>query len=336
MQASVSDTAAGLAGPVVTATITVTVVSPTSLVGALDYRTADTSIPVTWTGTAGSGGPIASYQVWVSIDGGAFTRWLVATPDTSATFTAETGHTYGFISQATDAAGNVEPQHAAADTTVTVMANPWQNPGNPLDVLGTGGAIVPEDVLAIIDYLTLHLGDSSLPAAAQDGSDYLDVLGEGNVLPADALAVIDYLNEHPASSAIGTAAVPAPAAVGAPIADTVAVASDTTGPPAVSPGPAVSASPAVGVGAPAVAVQPGGANIASGPAVTPAIAAANVGGSAAVVPAASGAAISGDSSAANSAGSATFASGPVRQDSSTERTRTIDILLSNLDEDWWS
>jgi hypothetical protein len=39
---------------------------------------------------------------------------------TSAEYEGVSGHSYGFISQATDNAGNVEPMHAAADASTTV------------------------------------------------------------------------------------------------------------------------------------------------------------------------------------------------------------------------
>ncbi len=79
----------------------------------------------------------------------------------------------------------------AADATI---ATPWQNPVNPLDVLGTGGPITPADALAVIDYLTIYGSANILPATYTAGSDYYDVLGLGTIVPADALTIIDYLS----------------------------------------------------------------------------------------------------------------------------------------------
>ena len=43
-----------------------------------------------------------------------FSFWTTVTPaNPSATFTGQTGHTYGFYSVATDAAGNVQPTPTA-------------------------------------------------------------------------------------------------------------------------------------------------------------------------------------------------------------------------------
>ena len=68
-----------------------------------------TSFTVGWTGQDDSGGSgIASYNIYVSDDGGAFRLWLTNTVTTSATFTGQDGHTYGFYSVATDNAGNEE------------------------------------------------------------------------------------------------------------------------------------------------------------------------------------------------------------------------------------
>ncbi len=82
--------------------------------------------------------------------------------------------------------------------TPTPTATPFQNPVNPLDVLGTGGPITPADALAVIDYLTAHPAGTVLPSIFTPGSDYYDVLGLGTVVPADALAIIDYLSNQPA------------------------------------------------------------------------------------------------------------------------------------------
>lgn len=80
------------------------------------------SIPVTWTGTdKGSG--IASYTIYVSDNGSAFTIWQSAVSTTSASYTGTVGHTYGFYSIATDGAGNIETAKTAADVTTQVTLN---------------------------------------------------------------------------------------------------------------------------------------------------------------------------------------------------------------------
>ncbi|WP_353929425.1 DUF4114 domain-containing protein [Okeanomitos corallinicola TIOX110] len=79
---------------------------------------------VSWSGTdVGSG--VASYDVYVSVDGGDFTLWQDDITATSATYTGELNKTYGFYTVATDNVGNMEavPTVADATTTVTTLEN---------------------------------------------------------------------------------------------------------------------------------------------------------------------------------------------------------------------
>ena len=71
----------------------------------------------------GAGPGIATYNVYVSDDGGPFTLWQPATTPTSATFTGQPGHTYGFYSVATDNVGHVQPTPTAAQAT-TIDGSP--------------------------------------------------------------------------------------------------------------------------------------------------------------------------------------------------------------------
>ena len=190
-------------GVSVAAPVTIPSPAPTSSVAPLAPRTSATSIPVSWSGVAGSGGPITTYNISVSIDGAPFTPWLTNTSLTAATYAGSVGHTYAFISQAQDAAGDSEPAHATADTVTSVVATPWHNSGNPLDVIGKGGPIVPLDAMLVIAYLQGNPGD--LPASAPTGSNYVDVLGDNQVVPLDALKIIAYL-QNPAANTVTPAA----------------------------------------------------------------------------------------------------------------------------------
>ena len=89
------------------ATVSISVVAPPeSTVAALPAVTNSTSFTVSWSGTdSPGGGGIVSYSIYESKDGGAFTALLTNTTKTSTTFTGAFGHTYGFYSVATDAAG---------------------------------------------------------------------------------------------------------------------------------------------------------------------------------------------------------------------------------------
>jgi hypothetical protein len=102
------------------ATTRVDTLPPTSSVQPLP-ATSPANFTVSWSGTDDPGGSgIATYDVYVSDNGGPFTPFLTGTSQTSATFTGQVGHTYGFYSAATDAAGNRQTTPAGAQTTTTV------------------------------------------------------------------------------------------------------------------------------------------------------------------------------------------------------------------------
>jgi alkaline phosphatase D len=173
--------------------------TPTSDVETPSVRTSQTSLDLSWQGTAAAGGAaIASYNIYVSVDGGPFIGWLSATTKTSAVYPARLGHTYGFSSQAEDSGGNLEAMHAAADTVIVVTATPWQNPVNALDVIGNGDAVEPLDALIVINFL--NTGMSTLANTAPAGSYYYDVNGNNLAEPLDALIVINDLNSVVAGS----------------------------------------------------------------------------------------------------------------------------------------
>jgi hypothetical protein len=94
--------------------------APGSHVLVLPANEMTIALPVSWSGTdTGSG--VGVYTIYVSDNGGTFTPWLTGTAATSATFTGQVGHTYGFYSIATDNVGNIEPAKTAPETTVQVV-----------------------------------------------------------------------------------------------------------------------------------------------------------------------------------------------------------------------
>lgn len=96
--------------------------APDSKVLALPAQ-SDSPFEVSWSGQddlEGSG--IASYDVYVSDNGGPFELWLQGVEQTSAIYTGELNHTYSFYSIATDNVGHVEnsePEVPDTSTTVT-------------------------------------------------------------------------------------------------------------------------------------------------------------------------------------------------------------------------
>ncbi len=110
---------------------------PTSTVNPLSATTTSTGFTVSWSGTPGPGaGPIASYTIFDAEDGGPFTPFLTDTTTTTATFTGQFGHTYGFYSVATDNSGDVQPTPTAAQAT-TYLAGPPTSNVNPLPATTT-------------------------------------------------------------------------------------------------------------------------------------------------------------------------------------------------------
>ncbi len=98
---------------------------PTSAVNPLPTSTTSTTFGVSWSGSPGPGAKsIASYQIFVSNDGGSFQPFLTGTTQTSTTFTGLAGHTYSFYSVATDNLGLVQPTPTAAQATIQVVATP--------------------------------------------------------------------------------------------------------------------------------------------------------------------------------------------------------------------
>jgi hypothetical protein len=95
--------------------------APESAVRALAAE-SPALIELAWDGTDDTG--IEWFDVFVSVNGGAWQPWLERTTRRSGLFTGEQGRTYGFYSRAADAAGNVEVKVANADTVTTVsLAN---------------------------------------------------------------------------------------------------------------------------------------------------------------------------------------------------------------------
>jgi len=126
----VFDVNAPIVTPIVTNTIDAT--PPVSAMTVLPATTSLTNLVVSWSGTdAGSG--IASYEIFVSVNGGSWTPWQAGTTNTSAVFPAAHGNTYAFYSVAVDAAGNVEAAPVVPGTTTAVqpmITSVTQNAGN--------------------------------------------------------------------------------------------------------------------------------------------------------------------------------------------------------------
>ncbi|HEY6563408.1 MAG TPA: hypothetical protein VIY86_02835, partial [Pirellulaceae bacterium] len=116
--------------------------APTSQVSPLAATQDSADIAVSWGGADGQGAGIATYDIYVSDNGGPFVPWLIGTAATSGTFTGAYGHAYGFHSVATDRVGRTESPPASADATVSIQnfANQVIVAGGIVQIGGTSGA----------------------------------------------------------------------------------------------------------------------------------------------------------------------------------------------------
>ena len=138
---------------------------------------------VAWSGTdIGSG--LATYDIYVSQDGGDFTLWLDDTFDTSATYTGDIGSTYAFYSVASDNVGLTESAPALADATTLVTAPSETNAVVQADsTFGSETIIEATGTASLVDTLTgyridsaggsVNLTDQGQPITATSNADWL-------------------------------------------------------------------------------------------------------------------------------------------------------------------
>ena len=122
--------------------VVVDTIPPTSSVQALPTFTTTESFLVSWTGEdAPDGSGIVSYDVFVSVDDAPFESFLLRTTETSAMYTGEFGHTYGFSCVATDNVGHreVTPQTAQASTRTVDVTPGAVHPFDLSTLDGTNG-----------------------------------------------------------------------------------------------------------------------------------------------------------------------------------------------------
>jgi len=107
-----------------TAVNTIDASPPSSTVAALPATTTKTSFTVSWSGSDANGPGIASYNVYVSDNGGAYTPFVTDRTKTSAVFTGHVGHTYAFYSVAVDPLGLTQPTPTIVQAKTKVVAPP--------------------------------------------------------------------------------------------------------------------------------------------------------------------------------------------------------------------
>ncbi len=167
---------------------------PTSTVEVLPSQTTSTSFVVSVSGTdpRGANGStpsgIASLAIYVSKDGGDFSLLATVTPaNPSAVFVGQAGHSYGFYSVATDAAGNVQPKPTAPQQMVQILApmtvssiiavapNPRNTTVSTIDVTFTQPldlTVSDDDALTLTDNGGPNLITSAVTITQVSGSTY--------------------------------------------------------------------------------------------------------------------------------------------------------------------
>lgn len=93
--------------------------------------------------------------------------------------------------------GKPTASNAMVLNSVSVVASPWQNPGNHLDV-SNNSIVAPQDVLIVVNDLNAK-GIRGI-IGPTIGPPYLDVDGNGRIEPIDALAIVNYLNAQPGAA----------------------------------------------------------------------------------------------------------------------------------------
>jgi hypothetical protein len=152
---------AGNEEPVPTSPDSITAVGPDTYPPASSVEplppTSPPSFVVRWRGEdVGSG--IASYDLWVSDDGGPLQAWMTHTTLTSVTFSGQISHTYGFAVRARDHVGNEEPVPTAPQASTLVVS------GAPVS-----GVVLSADGSPVVGATVTISGTTALDTAVTGG-----------------------------------------------------------------------------------------------------------------------------------------------------------------------
>jgi RHS repeat-associated protein len=136
-------------------------VAPSAQMGALPSNQASIAFTVSW-GGSDDGSGVKDYTVQVQVDGGTWQTWKSNTTATSATYSGDYGHTYGFRVRSRDQANNLSSWSATVSTsTPSTIITKYYHLGGQRVAMREGG---------ILTYLhTDHLGSASLATDATGG-----------------------------------------------------------------------------------------------------------------------------------------------------------------------
>ena len=183
--------------------------APTSQVSALPEAFGTADFTIEWSGDDADGSDVASYDIYVSENGGPLQMLLAGTTEMSHPFTGVSGTTYGFASVARDNVDNRGPMPTVVDTETLVIIGAWVNPQNRFDVNGISG-VTALDALIIINQLARQAvfdpDTGNLTPLPPDGyaPPYYDVTQDGRISALDALQVINELLRQSANRFVST------------------------------------------------------------------------------------------------------------------------------------
>jgi uncharacterized repeat protein (TIGR03803 family) len=137
-------------------------VTPGSSVAPLPALSSLT-FAVHWSGSDGTGPGIASYDIYVSDNGGPWQLWQSQTSQLSANFTGQPGHSYGFYSVATDQTGNVQATPSAAQATTSIPSFVIATASLPNWTAGVTGYLQTFKAVGGIGSITFAQSGGTLP-----------------------------------------------------------------------------------------------------------------------------------------------------------------------------
>ncbi len=171
--------------------------APTSQVTRLPVYDSNPNFLVQWSGVDTGGSGISKYDVYVSVDGAAFTRWQTATTLSQATYAGVLGHRYAFYSVATDNAGNRQATPAGAQTSTELRSFDVAAPSNLGDIASSLSHSDENDSAFISQAYLTYLGRS---AGADEVSYWLPQMRAGAVtdeqLEAQFVGSPEYIAAH--------------------------------------------------------------------------------------------------------------------------------------------
>ncbi len=198
------------------------IAGPTSRMSSISAQSRQ-GFTVSWTGEDDRG--ISGYDIYVSIDGGAFTRWIENTRATSARYRGDANHSYAFYSVAIDSSGNREAAPGAFDETTTtsianappvldVIANQALNEGGTLQLQLT--ATDPDSTNALT-FVLISGAPAGMTINASTGAlTWFTGENDGGTAPTVQVSVTD--NDDPAGIATRSFTVTVNEANAAPVA----------------------------------------------------------------------------------------------------------------------